>query len=230
MKRGVNDVKRATKCSGEPSGSPLVPSERGLPSKPLPSSPLDFISRGQTGEFGNVPKAWVCYDEFRRAWEELQLPEEVWVAHKTPGHPFRIYNANTVDLVLKRTEYVKGERGSVGRLCDCYFVSLPPCDNNRLFQFRLAFTASGCEMLADFEQGCDVPLGKRIREGRTVPILDYATIQLVLHSYLDVDDYDSLVELCQRFPNVVIEATMFERPFGLLDRRLVIWEVRGGTY
>ena len=53
-----------------------------------------------------------------------------------------------------------------------------------------------------------------------------ARAAMVLRHFLGPDSYDDLMDVLNLFPSEVIEATRFNQPVGILDRELVIWEVR----
>jgi hypothetical protein len=48
---------------------------------------------------------------------------------------------------------------------------------------------------------------------------------LVLRRYLQ-EDFEVLREIWESYPDAVIEASRFSAPVGVMDSKLVIWEVR----
>jgi hypothetical protein len=181
-------------------------------------SKAEFVKAAAQGLCGNVLKQFntlrelddwqwskdvVCTARAREKWNTGLFIPEVDFSH-IGGDP----------SFIMRMAYPKHDWAA------CYFQEVPLID--RVLNFELG-------------QGIHYPL----RYGAIPPVHNNLRLDLDTHGtertgagyhlwLADVleGEYEHLREIWELYPDAIIEATMFSKPCGTLNRKLVIWEVR----
>lgn len=110
---------------------------------------------------------------------------------------------------------------------DIYFQGIPAPDTNRVIQFEAMlgpqWDGAGAGVELFYELDTTQPV-RGIRERcKTASGLK---AQVILRTLLEPRSYDTLMDIWDRYPTAIIEASEFSRPVGALHERLCIWETR----
>ena len=178
----------------------------------LPESPLEFLRRANQGEFGNTFRMWESLADVIKE----DYTGRLWVPNRQPGLP--PYSLSTP---LDRLPH--------GLDRDYYFVELPSDNVTRLCQFRLGHSPQHGNVL-EYDES-QHPLRFVVKQNLWVErIYGFYEPFWFLKRRLEPEDYTMLCDLFRRFPEAIVEATNWSRGVGRLQRRLCLWEVRGGKY
>jgi hypothetical protein len=181
-------------------------------------SKAEFVDAAKLGLCGNVLKqfetlreldAWkwsksvVCTVRARKKWNAGLFIPEVDFSH-IGGSPSYIL----------RMAYPKHDWAG------CYFQEVPLIP--RVVNFELAQGPS-----YPLKFGARPPHVNNLRDDLEIHGIEVASRGWHLWIAKHIErEYEHLEEVWELYPDAIIEATMFSKPCGTLNRKLVIWEVR----
>lgn len=193
-------------------GHELVPRRLLSPSPVLTKA--DFVRRFQKSEFGNRTQNWNTYDEFRQSG----YAGLVHIRNREAGAK-TWYNVPAADVFYELRQIIAHGESTEDKL---YFAAMAPTSATT-FQGEVFRSETG---LALYYSTIAKPMRDSLAEGgKQVYGL---TAKLFLEYYLDPVDYDWIQELLDRYDGHIVEFSAYNKACGTLNRRTIIWEVRGG--
>lgn len=175
-------------------------------------SKSDFVRRFQLGEFGNKTQNWDTYDEFRQSgYQGL-----IHIRNREAGAK-TWYNILAADVFYELRQIIAHGEATEDKL---YFAAMAPTSET-VIQGEVYRSEQG---LALYYSTIPKPMRESLTEGGKQ--IMGLTAKLFLEHYLDVDDYDWIQELLDRYQDHVVEFSCYNVCCGTLNRRTIIWEVR----
>jgi len=185
-----------------------------------------FNALSQRGLLGNFLRTWKDIDEAKAShapWFTIQGTQ--------PQSPYFVPVVADWELEERAAELIW--RGA--RLEDIYYRAIPDPRAGRIVNLEVRRDSmpdgylKGVPSIEDTRMHLVYSAGNNINlrhdlsaNGTTVTGLRAA---VTLRHYLQ-EDVDVLEDIWARYPDAVIEASRFTRPCGVLNRKLVVWEVR----
>lgn len=179
----------------------------------IPKTKEDFLARQAKGEFGNT------FRIYERPGD-LGLHDWATIRSRVRDSPHFVPLVQGWEVATQMLKL----RAAGARLQDLYVQEVPPPDTMRVLNFEAGLGADG-RLFGRFGESCTTLNLRHDLEqhGREESGLMAA---LTLHRHLG-EEYETLMDLVHGYPGAVIEATMWSRALGTLNRPLLIWEVRG---
>lgn len=180
----------------------------------------DMIRRWADGEFGNSIKCWDSWGAYSADVKAGRWPGDSVIAlrYKDPGAPFCRYDLTYSAAWDQMLTWMNDPTFDPSRV---WVNDSNNPDRYLRIQGEVARSHRGLELRWS-------PLKKKMRlalaedERNTVGL----KAKLILEHYLDPCDYDWIMELLDRYPDHVVEFSVWGVPFGVLQRRMIVWECR----
>lgn len=171
-----------------------------------------------SGLLGNHMPTWNGADpELRTLIDQKQIGPLVSIRAMTVSASIKKYHV-PVETLFDLFESVEKQYGlSRKHLTVC---EAPP-DDFRTIQGEVSITERGLSLFSSF---ATLPMRNALEKDGTMSYRLKASS--LLKQYLDACDCDWLHELLELYPDHTIEFTGFTRRVGVLNRRMLIWEVR----
>lgn len=167
----------------------------------------DFTLRYQAGEFGNRTQTWHSLEDFYNP----NRTKRYHLRNRIAGGA--TYYDQTVTDVRQLWSMMKSP--------EMWYCSEMAPTSKTLFQGEVFRSDQG---LALYYSTIPKPMRDSLKEGGQQVI--GLTAKLFLEHYLDPVDYDWLNELLDRYDGHVVEFSHYNVACGVLNRRLIVWEVR----
>ncbi len=110
---------------------------------------------------------------------------------------------------------------------EMYFREIPPPDTIRKIQFEAylgpSWAGDGSGVNLFYELDTTKPV-RGIRERCSTA--SGLKAQAILRAYLEPSGYDTLMDIWDRYPTAIVEASEFGTAVGAFCKNLVVWEVR----
>jgi hypothetical protein len=179
----------------------------------IPKTKQDFLERQAKGEFGNTfriygPGEWVGLDD----WATIRS--------RVRDSPHFVPLVQGREVMQKLLDLYKAG----AKFDELYVQEVPPPTIERVLNFEAGLGADGRLFCRYGEPGTTLNLRHDLEQNGT-EVAGLAAA-LVLRRYLG-EECDVLLDLVYDYPGAVVEATMWTRALGTLNRPLLIWEVRG---
>lgn len=182
----------------------------------------DFVRRYAAGEFGNRPRTWYSPEDW---WQTPELHDGSYGWSWNGPKLFHLrskrlsnetYYNLTINQLLGQLTKVKGSS-------DDYYVSEMVNHSLNVIQGELQTVRGTLHLRYSLAPNLNM------REAMVDGIAKTATnleALAILQSQLQPQDYDWMQELRARYPGHVIEFGSFSQEVGVLQTKLIIWEVR----
>jgi hypothetical protein len=169
--------------------------------------------RYEQGEFGN---RFECWGTLREALESDTPEGELNIRHRTNGLSGFLY------MNLSRSEVMDIIERDNLRISECHFTRGDQKEARyRTFQGEVQEDEHGWSLHYSFLKEPMRPA--LLKDGRFAQGL---IARSLIRTFMDVQSYENLISLFDRFPSHVVEFTSFSRGVGILGWNTVFWEVR----
>lgn len=180
----------------------------------------DFVRRYAAGEFGNRPRTWYSPNDW---WQtpELHAGDYGWnwngpkLFHLRGKHSNdKTYYNLTINQLLKQLMKIDS---------DNYYVSEMVDHSLNVIQGELQ-TVRG-DLFLRYSTEPDINMRQAMQDSRARTATNLQALA-ILQDKLQPQDYDWIQELRTRYPGHAIEFGSFSQGVGVLQTKLIIWEVR----
>lgn len=168
----------------------------------------DYVNSLETG---NHFRTWASLGELERSgYKGL-----VWVRPKHQGERRWYLPAVHTSMVSCLSQDI---------LLEAFFTEIPPEGTQRVIQGQVTYPSKGPFLHLGYDRS-QRPL-REVLESDGYTWLNGYDAYWMLKVTLDVEDFEMLEEVLEKFPGCVVEFTMWEKAVGVMNRRLCFWEVR----
>jgi hypothetical protein len=176
----------------------------------------DFTRRAKRGEFGNTLGSWPSIDAAEAAG--FKGPT-FWFRGRQAGWPYTETHLPWAD----RRELMAKKLAESGTPADQILICEDePPGSRRLIQGNVWWPRSD-QFILEYDTSQD---SVRAATDRGLTHAEGLAAREILRARLEPRDYEAVLELLETYRDHVVEFTAFDRTMGLLERCIVIWEVR----
>jgi hypothetical protein len=171
---------------------------------------LQMYELYEKGDFGNKFPCWNNLEDYLASGYE----EPVALRHKTNGLSGFFLPNLTKEEVKKKIEFMALGRNEI------HITACAP-DELRTIQGEVVNNENGTELFYSYLKK---PMRQALKEGGIIAT-GLRAISLIAQHF-DINSYENLIDLFQKYPEHVVEFTCFRRSVGELRWNTVVWEVR----